>query len=684
MPFTKPAHPLDSMGPEEVEATTAAVKEYCAQLGITEVWFNAMQIKEPHKDLQRKFEQTGEMPPRVSFTVIQSFGLGKGFEFDVNLDERPGKVVRFLELTAEQQPLLSLAETLMIESLVSQHEETLRLVKERYGVTDMKQVVCDPWMPNTLGDPMFMGKRYMFCLMFLRPDGDSATNHYAHPIDVVPIVDVYARKIIKVETQKNLPKTNMAPLNFHRSKQLTVNRLLKPLDIVQRDGPSFTVQGNLVHWYKWSFRVSFNFREGLVLHDLHYDNRSVCRRASLVEMAVPYADPNIPFVRKCAFDVGDYGMGYCTVPLELSCDCLGQIHYFDAVLSDAEGKPYTIPKAVCMHEEDAGVQWKHVEYRDMHAEARRARRLVISHFCTAANYDYGFYWNLYTDGTFKLEAKLTGILSVNVLAENDNAQKPYWGTLVAPHVNAQFHQHMFNVRLDMAVDGEHNSVSELDAVLDPRGPENPHGNGWQLKERVFERESDGQSVVKPEAMRVWKIFNPNKKNWCGSNVAYKLVPNNQPLLMAYPEAWASKRGKFASRSIMVTPYTEGENFPAGDYTLMSAEDTGLAVWTQKDRPIKNTDIVVWHTFGVLHVPRIEDFPVMPVEITGFELKPFGFFDMNPTLDLPLGKDTTCGLSRCEVTTLAAGFEEKVRVEEGGCCGRTGGVGGAARTWPSKM
>ena len=60
-------------------------------------------------------------------------------------------------------------------------------------------------------------------------------------------------------------------------------------------------------------------------------------RASLVEMAVPYGDPNAPFQRKCAFDVGDYGLGFCANSLELGCDCLGHIKYFDAVLNDSKG-----------------------------------------------------------------------------------------------------------------------------------------------------------------------------------------------------------------------------------------------------------------------------------------------------------------------------------------------------------
>lgn len=160
-----------------------------------------------------------------------------------------------------------------------------------------------------------------------------------------------------------------------------------PLHIVQPKGPSFTVDEDAVKWQNWQFLVGFNFREGLVLHNVAYDGRKILNRASLVEMAVPYGDPNLPFAQKCAFDVGDYGLGFCATSLQLGCDCLGSIYYFDAVLNDSAGEPYTVKKVVCMHEEDIGLAWKHVNHRTLHNESRRARRLVVSFIATVINYE---------------------------------------------------------------------------------------------------------------------------------------------------------------------------------------------------------------------------------------------------------------------------------------------------------
>lgn len=78
---------------------------------------------------------------------------------------------------------------------------------------------------------------------------------------------------------------------------------------------------------------------------------------------------------------------------------------------------------------------------------------------------------------------------------------------------------------------------------------------------------------------------------------------------------------------------DAERWPAGDFTVQSTGGEGLPAWTKEDRGVENEDVVLWHSFGLLHVPRVEDFPVMPCESTGFTLKPDGFFAGNPTIDL---------------------------------------------------
>ena len=229
---------------------------------------------------------------------------------------------------------------------------------------------------------------------------------------------------------------------------------IKPLEIVQPDGVSFTLDGNHLSWQRWSMRLGFNPREGMVIHTLGYQDgerlRPVAHRLSFAEMVVPYRDPTDDHKARTAFDIGEWGLGFMTTSLELGCDCLGEIAYLDAVVHDAAGEPRTIRNAICIHEEDNAVLWKHVDpYAG--AEVRRARRLVVSFHATVANYEYLVYWRFYQDGNIECEVRATGIMVTSSFPEGE--QPPY-GTLVDERTYAPFHQHFIVARLDMDIDGE--------------------------------------------------------------------------------------------------------------------------------------------------------------------------------------------------------------------------------------
>ena len=116
------------------------------------------------------------------------------------------------------------------------------------------------------------------------------------------------------------------PKEYHHDLQSQPERTdLKPLVVHQPQGVSFTVDGYLINWQKWRFRLGFNWREGMVLHDVTYDGRELFYRLSLNEMFVPYGDPRYPYSRKSVFDVGDIGAGVAANNLALGCDCLGVI-----------------------------------------------------------------------------------------------------------------------------------------------------------------------------------------------------------------------------------------------------------------------------------------------------------------------------------------------------------------------
>jgi primary-amine oxidase len=470
-------------------------------------------------------------------------------------------------------------------------------------------------------------------------------NGYARPVEgLVALVDMDAMQVVEVEDHGAIPLPARAG-NYSAAALRDPNNVpyvpagprsdLKALEIVQRQGPSFELRGHEVRWQKWCLRIGFTPREGLVLHTVAYEDqgrlRPILYRASLSEMVVPYGDPAPTHWRKNAFDEGEYGIGMLTNSLELGCDCLGEIRYLDAIVADAEGKPVTLRNAICLHEEDFGILWKHTNFRTGDVEVRRSRRLVVSSIATVGNYEYGFFWYFYQDGTIELQVKLTGIVSTGAVAPG---VRPAHGTLVAPGLYAPHHQHWFSFRLDMMVDGSRNSVYEVDSAAVPLGPDNPHGNAWVTRSRLLAREAEAQRDLDPLAGRYWLVVNPEATNALGEPTAYKLVPGENVRALAHPDSSIARRAGFIGHHLWVTRYEASERHAAGDYPNQHPGGAGLPAWVRADRGLVNADIVLWYSLGVHHVVRPEDWPVAPVAYAGFSLKPAGFFDGNPALDVP--------------------------------------------------
>jgi primary-amine oxidase len=414
---------------------------------------------------------------------------------------------------------------------------------------------------------------------------------------------------------------------------------LKPLNVVQPDGPSFSVSNDsLIEWQKWRFRVGFNPREGATLHDVHYDGRSILYRLSLSEMTVPYGDPRPPFHRKQAFDFGDGGAGRAANNLSLGCDCLGVIKYLDTVIADPAGQPSVSKNVVCIHEQDAGIGWKHTNYRTQRAVVTRSRELVIQFIITLANYEYIFAYKFDQAGGLTVETRATGIVSV---VNIDKGKTSPWGNVVSPGNLAQNHQHLFCIRLDPAIDGHSNTIFKEESLPMPMSPEtNPWGNGYSVVTSPVEKSSSFDAS--PMTNLTVKMSNTHVRNpISGKPVSYKFIPSPSQLMLADPRSIAAKRAQFALHHVWVTSYKDGELFAGGEFTNQSqSEIDGVADAIARNDSVQDTDVVVWNTFGLTHNPRVEDWPVMPVEVHQVHLRPADFFDRNPALDVPGNKNLT--------------------------------------------
>ncbi|MDX1746745.1 MAG: primary-amine oxidase, partial [Halobacteriales archaeon] len=424
---------------------------------------------------------------------------------------------------------------------------------------------------------------------------------------------------------------------------------LKPYNVDQPEGPSWSIEGRKVEWQNWHLRVGWTPREGLVLHDVGYEDdgevRSIIERASCAEMAVPYGDRDPNHNWKNAFDVGEYNLGRMANALTEGCDCLGYMHYFDAVMADSEGDPVVVPNAVCLHEEDFGTLWKHSDWRTEHTEVRRNRRLVVSFVATVGNYDYQFNWYLYQDGSIEGQVRLTGVDSIGIAGPDEDVSG--YDELLAPGLKGMIHQHFFNFRLDLDVDGETNDLYRVQNRVVPAGPEgaandwpgedsqmNPAGQAFYAERTQLRTEQEAQELTDPHRGRYWLVTNPEETNGLGQNVGYKLVPGENVRACAQPGSSVHERATFIDKHLWATPYAPAERFPAGEYPNQHLGEAGLPAWTAADRSLEGEDIVLWYTLGVNHITRPEDWPILPVHMASFKLEPVNFFDENPAIDVP--------------------------------------------------
>ncbi|ORE97673.1 primary-amine oxidase [Aurantimonas sp. 22II-16-19i] len=613
-------HPLQPLTGEEMHL---AMKIAGEALGLgADTLFELVELNEPSKDAVWAFQPGDPILREARVNVYPRRGLGV-WRCTVSLAEETLLTKTFHETA---RPMIQPEEFLEVEACVKLDPRFVEACAKR-GITDMSMVCVDPWSAGNFGVEGEEGLHLSHTFAWVRTREDD--NLYAHPLEGLnAVVDIKTMTVLRVDDHGGAP-VPWKEVNYAAQFQGEFRDDLKPIDIEQKEGVSFVLDGHHITWADWSMVIGFSSREGLTLHDIKVAGRPVIYRASIAEMVVPYGSTEKAHFRKNVFDIGEYGIGKLANSLKLGCDCLGAIAYLDAVYANRTGETITIENAICIHEEDDGIAWKHWDFRTEKTEVRRARRLVISSIATVGNYEYGFYWYFHLDGTIEHEIKATGI--INTVACEPGSPGKY-GVEVAPGVSGQIHQHLFCARLDMAIDGKDNCVVECNTLTAPMGPENPYGNAFWIEETTLETECGRSRNADTE--RYWKFVSASRKNAVGRPTAYKLHPVHAVRNFYQPGSPSGMRASFTDQHLWVTAFAAEERYPAGDHVNHSDGSDGVAAYAAKGRPVAGEDLVAWHVFGLHHQPRVEDFPVQPCVTTGFTLMPTGFFDGNPNMDLP--------------------------------------------------
>lgn len=665
-------HPLDQLSVQELAKCVKVLKNY--HKGHI-LHIKGIENEEPPKKIMTKWlesQRSGQPiapPPRIAYGIYYVMDERRACE--IWIDVASGEVVRFSEIKSPEHPPVDQNEIDDYEAFVKAsplYHEALK----KAGITGKAAdaIAGDGWMYGCEEEGAV--PRYMMYLLYSRDPNNQhpESNIYAFPVPFVPVVDVFEKKVVRIDwVATGGDDDDGDSINYNTRKEGANSMAhlkpseyfpglvpepystdLKPYNVIQPDGPSFTIEdGSLVKWQGWNFRVGFNPREGMVIHDIYYKDRSTFYRLSVSEMVVPYADPRPPFSKRMAFDFGDCGGGRSANELTLGCDCLGVIKYFSGNLVEPNGEVVVRKNVICMHEQDDGILWKHTNYRTNVPTVVRRRILILQTILTVGNYEYIFAWQFDQAGGINMQIRATGIVSTQLI---DEGKKSKWGNIVAPGVLASSHQHIFSLRIDPAVDGHKNTVVACETKRAPWDEHNPSGQGFYNVTTPVETSCAFDADVMSN--KYVKIVNENKINpISGKPVGYKLFPCVTALLMATPGSIPHKRAQFATHHFWVTKHKDQEYYAGGVWTNQSSKEIGgLKEAIDRKENVRNDDVILWHSFGLTHHPRVEDFPVMPAEMLNVALHPNDFFTQNPSMDLPPSNQH---------------FNRSVEVMENRCC-----------------
>lgn len=556
---------------------------------------------------------------------------GRGYEAVV--DVSGGRVLGWKEVPGRQY-MTSRAEEDQANDLALK-DPRVRAAITRRGVTDFTHVGCGPANHGYFDLPEERGLRVVHLTC---GDDRHRVSGYGESFDgLVIVADLTNGKILRVLDTGPQPPTG--PIGDHDPEAVGPLRDTRnPVTMVQPLGPSFSLDGNQVSWQNWKFHFRVDPRRGIVLSLVRYTDggreRSIMYQGSLSELFVPYMDPGEPWNYQGYYDLGTYPsvFGGIASTLEPGVECPSNGVYFSSVVLGDRGRPRERVRTACLFERSAGdVAWRHGRDGGAVIETRPKRDLVLRMYMTAGNYDYLFDWVFQQDGLLRVSVGATGMDQVKgISGKGDDEQ---YGRLIAPNLVGVNHSHFFSFRLDLDVDGTGNSLV-VDRLRTERLPEsNPRRSLWKVESVTARTEGEAQrhsTMTEPE---IWRFINPAVKGAYGQPAGYQVEGHGAMTLLS-PDDYMQRRAGFTNHTLWVTPYRPDELFAAGDYPTVSTAGDGLPQWTAANRPVADTDLVAWLTMGFHHVPRPEDWPVMPVAWHSFEIRPVGFFNRNPAIDLP--------------------------------------------------
>lgn len=610
---TQSSYQLDPLTVAEINTVVRVL--FDSQKATENTRFGLIELNEPMK---RKFIENDRKLSREAYVLMYDWRKKTSTEAVINIAAK--KITSWKKLKEYQPPNTYLIVE-RIEEIVFSDGRWEKAMSIR-GIEDYAPISLWPDLAPYQKLSEKKGK-FVVSVVALNNNALSAESRYLNINIDVNLTDGVVTGFIDngIEEQSN------KPLIPHKSPHENDSTFYQA-------GKNFKINGSQLKWENWQFRFSVNPRRGLEIYDVKYiDNgkkRSILYRASLSEIVTPYGDPE--WYSWYPSDEGDLNFAnYALVPTT-DYDVLPNSTFRPAITHDSKGNAKKIRRSVAIYEKYGGLRWRHYN------NSRRAKDLVLSSHFMVDNYDYVVSWLFKQNGSISVEVSLTGMINYGLnkkqrLERSElGANRSASNTLVAPGVFGPVHQHFFNFRLDFDIDGSKNTAAEVNFAMVPKKQNNPNEEWFASTSTEFKNEKQAIRSINPSSSRRWKIFNGNRTNQLGQNPSYFIIPKDNTFPLTGVNSKVQAKAGFINANLWVTLYSHKEMYAAGKFLGADYNGSGLPKWVQANRKIKNKDIVVWYTMGTTHMPRPEDWPVMPARTLSFEIMPFGFFTENPTLN----------------------------------------------------
>ncbi len=638
-PDIKVTHPLDALTPAELKQATDLLR---TQKLVTEsALFSAVTLIEPDKATVRAWK-SGDKIPRVALVIVRDQQKTREIRVDITANrlissiDRPGK-----------HPMIMDRNWLRARDAFMKDKRLIEALKKRDYTDFAKDVFCTPNSAGVLSTDDFGDRHIVRVPCFT--SRDRLHPNFPRAIEGISgIVDAETGEVLSVLDFRNVAMPPPPPgYGEDTPKQ---DKPLKRVDIRAAEKGNVKVTENFnITWQRWSMRARADKRAGLIVSLVTFDDgkavRDIAYQMNISELFVPYMDPETSWAYRTFLDAGEFGLGYLMSSLAPGVDCPATAIFKDLVFPNDVGGAFMRPNALCIFERPTGdPAWRHYSAGRKQVYGVAQTELVVRHIPTLGNYDYVVDYVFSPQGNIKLRVGSTGFDAAKSTAAKDMdapeaTADAAFGTLIAPYTIAPFHDHYFNFRLDLDVDGENNTL--VQDVFVPT--EAPAASGrktlWKIDTKRYVKEGPIARSHDTGKLGPLRVTNPGKKNALKQTVSYWLNAHHDAQSIMADDDASQARAAFSQHQFWVTKNKANENWAAGTYPNLQKQDDGLPVYVADAEAISGEDLVIWYTMGFRHITRPEDFPILPTFWHEMTIRPAFFFDRDPSMTFNPGVTT---------------------------------------------